>query len=62
MCPSASSGSPHSGQGGRPWPTICIARFENARAAAGEIRTRSTPGPFSGTSSASGSSGVSVSS
>ena len=43
-------------------PTICIARLENALAAAGESRTRNTPGPVSGTSSASGSSGVSVSS
>ena len=38
------------------------ARWEKARAEAAVIRTRSTPGPFSGMSSASGSTGVSDSS
>src|ERR1700732_4008106 len=57
MCPSVSSGKPHSGHGGRPAATILAARWAKARAAPGVIRTRSTPGPSAGRSSASGSTG-----
>ena len=54
--PSASSGSAHSGHGGRPAETTRSARSANARACTGDRNTRSASGPSSVSSSTTDSS------